>query len=90
MPVWIPDISQHDAYLALAQRIQALITSDRAQIEHQVSIRREPGESRLHWAQIVEQLMEAEGVTLTCDSANDTIHLAWYVECESEENTKCR
>ncbi len=31
-----PDTSQHDAYLALAQRIQDAITSDKAQIEHQV------------------------------------------------------
>ncbi|RMQ48626.1 hypothetical protein ALQ04_01981 [Pseudomonas cichorii] len=87
MSVWIPDISQHDAYLALAQRIQALITSDRAQIEHQVSIHREPGESLLHWEQIVEELMEAEGVSVTRDSA-DAIHLAWYVESEDDEKYK--
>ncbi|GFM73653.1 DUF1654 domain-containing protein [Pseudomonas cichorii] len=79
-----PDIAQQDAYLALVQRIQALITSPQAQIEHQIRLHREPGESLLHWEQIAEQLMEAEGVTVTRDSANDTLHLAWYVEYEDD------
>ncbi|MBI6854182.1 DUF1654 domain-containing protein [Pseudomonas lijiangensis] len=82
------DIPQHDAYLALVQRIQALITSSQAQIEHQIRLHREPGESLLHWEQIAEQLMEAEGVTVTRDSTNDTIHLSWYVEYEDDEKYK--
>ncbi|MBX8488108.1 DUF1654 domain-containing protein [Pseudomonas cichorii] len=88
MPVRTPDIPQHDAYLALVQRIQALITSPQAQIEHQIRLHREPGESLLHWEQIAEQLMEAEGVTVTRDSTNDTIHLSWYVEYEDDEKYK--
>ncbi|GFM82891.1 hypothetical protein PSCICN_35830 [Pseudomonas cichorii] len=87
MPAWTPDMSQHDAYLALVQRIQALISSPQAQIEHQIRLHREPGESLLHWEQIAEHLMEAEGVTVTRDHTNDTIHLAWYVEFEDGENT---
>ena len=82
------DIPQNDAYLALVQRIQALITSPQAQIEHQIRLHREPGESLLHWEQIAEQLMEAEGVTVTRDSTNDTIHLSWYVEYEDGEKYK--
>ncbi|MBX8492009.1 DUF1654 domain-containing protein [Pseudomonas cichorii] len=82
------DIPQNDAYLALVQRIQALITSPQAQIEHQIRLHREPGESILHWEQIAEQLMEAEGVTVTRDSTNDTIHLSWYVEYEDGEKYK--
>ncbi|GFM68576.1 hypothetical protein PSCICJ_46940 [Pseudomonas cichorii] len=88
MAAWTPDISQHDAYLALTQRIQALISSHRAQIEHQILIRREPGESLLLWELLAEQLAETEGVTVTHDSASDTIHLAWYVEYERDEKYK--
>ncbi|MBX8502678.1 DUF1654 domain-containing protein [Pseudomonas cichorii] len=82
------DIPQNDAYLALVQRIQALITSPQAQIEHQIRLHREPGESLLHWEQIAEQLMESEGVTVTRDSKNDTIHLSWYVEYEDGDKYK--
>ena len=75
-----PEASQHDAYLALAQRIQDLITSPKAQIEHQVLLVREPGESPAHWEQIVEQVSEAEGINVTRNFENGSVNVSWYVE----------
>lgn len=75
-----PDISQHDAYLALAQRIQDLITSPKAQIDHQVLLIRERGESLLHWEQIVEEISEAEGITVTRNLETGSVNVSWYVD----------
>ena len=75
-----PEASQHNAYLALAQRIQDLITSPKAQIEHQVLLVREPGESPVHWEQIVEQISEAEGINVTRNFEHGSVNVSWYVE----------
>ncbi|KFE49172.1 MULTISPECIES: DUF1654 domain-containing protein [Pseudomonas] len=75
-----PDTLQHDAYLALAQRIQDAITSDKAQIEHQVLLTREPGESVAHWERIMDQISEAEGITVTRNPENGTAHVCWYID----------
>ncbi|MCQ9468752.1 DUF1654 domain-containing protein [Pseudomonas alliivorans] len=80
MQTLTPEASQHDAYLALAQRIQDLITSPKAQIEHQVLLSREPDESPVHWEQIVEQISEAEGINVTRNFENGTVNVSWYVE----------
>ncbi|KPW87664.1 Protein of unknown function [Pseudomonas congelans] len=75
-----PDTLQHDAYLALAQRIQDAINSDKAQIEHQVLLTREPGESVAHWERIMDQISEAEGITVTRNPENGTAHVCWYID----------
>ncbi|KPW30149.1 DUF1654 domain-containing protein [Pseudomonas tremae] len=74
------DTSQHDAYLALAQRIQDAIASDKAQIEHQVLLVREPGEAHEHWERILEQIGEAEGVSVTRNPDTGTAHVCWYID----------
>ncbi|MCQ3022046.1 DUF1654 domain-containing protein [Pseudomonas savastanoi] len=70
-----PDTSQHDAYLALAQRIQDAITSD-----HQVLLIREPGESVAHWERIMDQISEAEGISVTRNPENGTARVSWYID----------
>ncbi|AHG39217.1 DUF1654 domain-containing protein [Pseudomonas syringae] len=75
-----PGNSQHDAYLALAQRIQDAIASDKAQIEHQVLLIREPGESVAHWEHIVDQISEAEGISVSRNPENGTAHVSWYID----------
>ncbi|KPX05798.1 DUF1654 domain-containing protein [Pseudomonas savastanoi] len=75
-----PDTSQHDAYLALAQRIQDAITSDKAQIERQVLLIREPGESVAHWERIMDQISEAEGISVTRNPENGTARVSWYID----------
>ncbi|RMO84183.1 hypothetical protein ALQ32_01920 [Pseudomonas syringae pv. tagetis] len=75
-----PGNSQHDAYLALAQRIQDAIASDKAQIEHQVLLIRELGESAAHWDHIVDQISEAEGIVVTRSPENGTAHVSWYID----------
>ncbi|MBA1231134.1 DUF1654 domain-containing protein [Pseudomonas viridiflava] len=80
MPSPLSETSPHDAYLALAQRIQDLITSPKAQIEHQVLLIREPGESPVHWERIVEQISEAEGINVKRNVENGSVHVSWYVE----------
>ncbi|KAA8712484.1 DUF1654 domain-containing protein [Pseudomonas cannabina] len=74
------DMAHHDAYLALAQRIQDAITSDKAQIEHQVLLVREPGEVLEHWERILEEISEAEGITVTRHPENGTAHVCWYID----------
>ncbi|OUM04699.1 hypothetical protein BW686_24975 [Pseudomonas syringae] len=74
------DTPQHDAYLALAQRIQDAIASDKAQIEHQVLLVREPGEALDHWERILEQIGETEGVSVTRNLATGTVHVSWYID----------
>ncbi|MFH7479300.1 DUF1654 domain-containing protein, partial [Pseudomonas syringae pv. tagetis] len=73
------DTPQHDAYLALAQRIQDAIASDKPQIEHQVLFIREPGESVAHWDRLIDQISESEGITVTLNSENGTAHVSWYI-----------
>ncbi|MCJ2371532.1 DUF1654 domain-containing protein [Pseudomonas sp. RGM 3321] len=74
------DHSQHDAYLALAQRIQDAIASDKAQIEHQVLLIREPGESVAHWERIVDLISETEGISVTRNPENGTANVSWYID----------
>lgn len=70
-----------DTYTALARRIQAIINRPRAQIEHQVNIAKEPHESEQDWEYLLEELRDAEGVTLT-RRADGSVHLAWFVRNE--------
>ncbi|WP_123632906.1 DUF1654 domain-containing protein, partial [Pseudomonas viridiflava] len=51
-----------------------------AQIEHQVLLVREPGESPVHWEQIVEQISETEGINVTRNFENGSVNVSWYVE----------
>lgn len=70
-----------DTYTALARRIQAAINTPLAQIEHQVNIAKAPHESDQDWEYLLEELRDAEGVTLT-KRADDSVHLAWFVRNE--------
>ncbi|PHX42015.1 hypothetical protein AO354_29685, partial [Pseudomonas syringae pv. syringae] len=56
------------------------ITSDKAQIEHQVLLIREPGESVAHWERIMDQISEADGINVTRSSENGTAHVSWYID----------
>nr|WP_298165283.1 DUF1654 domain-containing protein [uncultured Pseudomonas sp.] len=70
-----------DTYTALARRIQAAIHRPLAQIEHQVNIAKEPYESDQDWEYLLEELRDAEGVTVT-RRTDGTVHLAWFVRNE--------
>lgn len=80
MEPWSPASFQHEAYSALTRRIQSVITSQKAQVEHQAYISREPDESRHHWEQLLGEISEAEGVTLT-RREDGSAHIAWFVAC---------
>ncbi len=68
----------YQSYVQLARRVQALVSTPRAQIEHQVVLAREPGDIQLAWDQLLEEIRETEGVTLT-PRADGSIHIAWFV-----------
>lgn len=65
------------SYRAIAQRVQALVSTPRAQIEHQIVLAREPGDIQSAWDQFLEEIRETEGVTLT-RRADGSIHIAWF------------
>ncbi|UCP00072.1 DUF1654 domain-containing protein [Metapseudomonas lalkuanensis] len=68
-------------YAALTRRIHAAVHSRLAQAEHQVIIRREPHESQADWDRLMEEIRDAEVVTVT-PRPDGSAHLAWYVENE--------
>ncbi|WP_431484177.1 DUF1654 domain-containing protein [Pseudomonas solani] len=67
----------YQSYVQLARRVQALVSTPRAQIEHQVVIDREPGDIQLAWDQLLEEIGETEGVTLT-RRADGSVHVFWF------------
>ena len=66
-------------YTALTRRVQAIIVTPRAQVEHQAVIYRQSGESPQDWERLLEEIRDAEGVTMTTRE-DEGVHLAWYVE----------
>ncbi|MFG5864447.1 DUF1654 domain-containing protein [Metapseudomonas sp. CR1201] len=60
----------------MARRVQAVITSPRAQAECQANIAREPHESPEDWQLLLEQISEAEEVRMT-HRDDGSVHLAW-------------
>lgn len=70
--------STPDSYARLTRRIRAAVHSRLAQAEHQVVIRREPHESQDDWDRLMEEIRDAEMVTVTPRPDGST-HLAWYV-----------
>ncbi|MCO6057339.1 DUF1654 domain-containing protein [Pseudomonas sp. MOB-449] len=60
----------------MARRVQATITSPRAQQECQANIAREPHESPEDWQRLLEQISEAEEVSMT-HRDDGSVHLAW-------------
>jgi hypothetical protein len=81
MSSWTPQIPEHESYIALAQRIQSIITSPKAQIDHQALIAREPGETKGNWDRLVAEIQDAEGVSLTpCEDGR--YRVSWFVTPE--------
>ncbi|MWK59783.1 DUF1654 domain-containing protein [Pseudomonas otitidis] len=68
----------YDSYRALARRVQALISTPRAQVEHQIVITREPGDLQPAWEQLLEEIREADGVRLT-HRPDGSVHVSWFV-----------
>ncbi|MCY1311332.1 hypothetical protein D9M69_633420 [compost metagenome] len=60
----------------MARRVKAAITSPRAQLECQANIAREPHESEEDWQLLLEQIGEAEEVSMT-HRDDGSVHLAW-------------
>jgi len=67
------------SYDQLARRIQGVISTPRAQVEHQAVIHRQDDESPQDWGRLLEEIRDAEGVTMTARE-DGGVHLAWYVE----------
>lgn len=67
----------YQSYVMLARRVQSLVSTPRAQIEHQIVLDREAGDLQPAWDQLLEEIREAEGVTLT-RRADGSIHIAWF------------
>lgn len=69
------------SYATLTRRIHAAVHSRLAQAEHQVIIRREPHESQADWDRLMEEIRDAETVTIT-PRPDGSMHLAWYVSID--------
>ncbi|WP_236232586.1 DUF1654 domain-containing protein [Pseudomonas solani] len=73
---------QHDpdyqSYLDLVQRVQALLGSYRARIEHQIVIAREPQDTHAAWEQLMDEIREAPGVRLT-PRPDGSMHVGWFI-----------
>jgi len=72
-----PEQALYDSYRTLARRVQALVSTPRAQVEHQIVITREPGDLQLAWEQLLEEIREA-GVTMT-PRPDGSVHVCWFV-----------
>ncbi len=70
-----------DTYGVLTRRIHSAVHSRLAQAEHQVVIRREPHESQADWDRLIEEIQDAETVTVT-PRPDGSMHLAWYVSID--------
>lgn len=68
---------EHSSYYHLTRRVRLLLTTPRAQVEHQAVITREPGDSCQDWDRLLEEIRDAEGVTLT-PRRDGSLHVAWF------------
>jgi hypothetical protein len=81
MSSWTPEVSEHGGYVALARRIQSIISSPKAQIDHQALIAPEPGEARSNWDRLVNEIKDAEGVSI--HQRDDGSYLVvWFITPE--------
>ncbi|UXY55366.1 DUF1654 domain-containing protein [Pseudomonas tohonis] len=69
----------YQSYLDLARRVQALMSTPRARIEHQIVISREPWDTQIAWDQLLDEIREAPGVRLT-QRADGSVHVGWFIE----------
>jgi len=82
MSSWTPQIADQGGYVTLTQRIQAIISSPKAQIDHQAIIRPEPGEARAHWDRLISEIRDAEGVTIA-PRGDGSYLVVWFVTPEN-------
>lgn len=68
---------EQSSYYHLTRRVQLLLNTPRAQIEHQAVIYREPCDSSSDWDRLLEEIRDTEGVTLT-PRRDGSLHVAWF------------
>jgi hypothetical protein len=78
MSSWTPDVTEQDQYTKLTRRVQAVVTSQKAQIDHQALIIREPSDSRRNWDRLVSELKDSEGLSVTAPD-DQTLLISWFV-----------
>jgi hypothetical protein len=82
MTSWTPDASEQTGYIALTRRIQDIILSPKAQIDHQVLISPEPGESLSQWDHLISEIRDAEGVSIrSCEDGRFLV--SWFITPEN-------
>ncbi|GAC1030465.1 DUF1654 domain-containing protein [Pseudomonas sp. No.21] len=69
--------AEQSSYYHLTRRVQLLLNTPRAQIEHQAVIYREPSDSSSDWDRLLEEIRDTEGVVLT-HRPDGSIHVAWF------------
>lgn len=78
MTSWTPDTTEQYGYIALARRIQDIIMSPKAQIDHQALIAPEQGESSRNWDRLIAEIRDAEGVSISpCEDGRFLV--TWFV-----------
>lgn len=85
MPQTNPTFQNTGSYEFLVKRVQEIITSPRSQLDHQAFISKRPSESIHDWERLLEEISDADGVTLT-RQGNDSAKVAWFVEQTDIEN----
>lgn len=74
-----PTFLSSTSYELLVKRIQEIISSPKSQLDHQALISKRPSESIHDWERLLEEISEADGVTLTRYD-NHSAEVAWFVE----------
>ncbi|GJN50814.1 DUF1654 domain-containing protein [Pseudomonas tohonis] len=68
---------EQSSYYHLTRRVQLLLSTPRAQVEHQAVIYREPCDCSSDWDRLLEEIRDTEGVALTL-RPDGSIHVAWF------------
>lgn len=68
---------EQSSYYHLTRRVQLLLSTPRAQVEHQAVIYREPSDSSSDWDRLLDEIRDTEGVALT-SRPDGSIHVAWF------------
>lgn len=70
--------THYESYRTIARRVHALMSTPRARVEHQIVLPREPADMQPAWDQVLEEIRESEGVTITPRS-DGSMHIAWFI-----------
>lgn len=67
---------QVSSYHRLVRRVNRLLTTPRAQVEHQANLAPQPSDHPEDWERLVDEIQQTEGVSMT-QRPDGSIHVRW-------------